>query len=116
MGQPPAVHHPGPTLDLTGPLGPPVPGHVDGFYEPGRAEAALGDAAQVAQLLETPPWNATMQEMPLGRNPPRHDTPRLEGTGLELDGFFMHFISIPKIAPPKSWWKDGGNMVEFHFF
>ena len=43
-------------------------GHVDGFYAPDRAQAALEsrDPKQVAELLETPPWNPTMQEMCLG--------------------------------------------------
>ena len=40
-------------------------GHVDGYYDTAKAEAALGDAVQVADLLETPPWNPTVQEMPL---------------------------------------------------
>ena len=41
---------------------------MDGFYEPDRAVAALesNDPKQVAELLETPPWNPTMQEMCLG--------------------------------------------------
>jgi hypothetical protein len=41
---------------------------VDGFYEPDRAVAALesNDPKQVAELLETPPWNPTIQEMCLG--------------------------------------------------
>jgi len=37
--------------------------HVDGYYDTAKAEAALGDAVQVADLLETPPWNPTVQEM-----------------------------------------------------
>ena len=43
-------------------------GHVDGFYEPDRAVAALesNDPKQGAELLETPPWNPTIQEMCLG--------------------------------------------------
>ena len=40
-------------------------GHVDGYYDTAKAEAALGDAVQVADLLETPPWNPTVQEMPV---------------------------------------------------
>ena len=41
---------------------------MDGFYEPDRAVAALesNDPKQVAELLETPPWNPTIQEMCLG--------------------------------------------------
>lgn len=44
--------------------------HVDGFYEPDRAVAALesNDPKQVAELLETPPWNPTIQEMQTLRN------------------------------------------------
>ena len=40
-------------------------GHVDGYYDTAKAEAALGDAVQVADLLETLPWNPTVQEMPV---------------------------------------------------
>ncbi|CAK8985967.1 Hypothetical protein SCF082_LOCUS352 [Durusdinium trenchii] len=37
--------------------------HVDGFYEPSRAEGALANgSAAVAELLETPPWCPTAEE------------------------------------------------------
>lgn len=43
-------------------------GHVDGFYEPSRAEGALANgSAAVAELLETPPWCPTAEEQFLGR-------------------------------------------------
>ncbi|CAK9058406.1 unnamed protein product [Durusdinium trenchii] len=45
-----------------------VLGHVDGFYEPSRAEGALANgSAAVAELLETPPWCPTAEEQFLGR-------------------------------------------------
>lgn len=52
--------------------------HVDGFYDVQRAKAALADGAgAVAELLETPPWNPTVQEeqaiRQLGREDPKID-------------------------------------------
>ena len=41
-------------------------GHIDGFYSSSRAEDALqSSAAAVADLLETPPWCPTAEEVQL---------------------------------------------------